>query len=77
MGPTYANSVKEQVVPNVLIGEKLSPMGTGPPSIAFKEKEVPNTFLATLGQWGETSEGFWLTGGTGFTHQSILVIPNS
>ena len=30
--------------------------------MAFKEKEVADTFSATLGYQGETSEGFWLTG---------------
>ena len=66
VGPAYADSVKEQAVPKVLTGEKLCPMGTGPPGMAFKEKEVPDTFSATLGHRGETSEGFRLSGGTGF-----------
>ena len=56
LGPVYADSVKEETVTKVQVEEPLCPMGTGPPSMAFKEKEVPDTFSATKGQVGETSE---------------------
>ena len=67
LGPVYADSVKERTVPKVQVEETLCPVGTGPPSMAFKEKEVPDMLLATKGQVGETSEGFRQSLGTGFT----------
>ena len=67
LGLAYADSVKERTVPKVQVEEELCPVGTGAPSMAFKEKEVPNTFLATRGPVGETSEGFWQSLGTRFT----------
>ena len=42
-------------------------MGTVPPNMTFKEREVPNTFSATKGPMGGTNEGVEQTLGTGFT----------
>ena len=67
LGPVYVDSVKEQTVPKVQVEETLRPVGTGPPSMAFKEKEVPGTLSATKGQVVETSEGLRQSLGTGFT----------
>ena len=67
LGPVYADSVKERMVPKVQVEETLCPVGTGPPSMAFKEKEEPDTLSATKGQLGKTSEGFRQSLGTGFT----------
>ena len=53
MGLVYADSVKEQMVPKVLVEETLCPMGTRLPGMAFKEKEVSDTLSATKGQWGK------------------------
>ena len=47
LGPVYADSVKERMVPKVQVEETLCPVGTGPPSIPFKEKEVPDTLSTT------------------------------
>ena len=47
MGPIYTDSVKEQMVPKVQVEEKLCLMGTVPPSMVFKEQEVPNTLSTT------------------------------
>ena len=65
--PIYAGSVKEQTIPKVQVEEKLCPMGTMSLSMAFKEREVPDTFSETKGPVGETNEGFWQSLGARFT----------
>ena len=59
--------MKERIVPKVQVEETLCPIGIGPQSIAFKEKEAPDMLSATKGQVGEISEGYWKILGTRFT----------
>ena len=67
LGPIYVDSVKERTVPKIQVEEKFCRMGVVPPSMAFKEKEFPDTLLTTKGPMGETSEGVWQILGTRFT----------
>ena len=76
MGPVYANSMKERTVPKVQVEEMLCPVGTGPPSIAFKEKEVPDTLSATKGLVGKPMRDFGKVWAQDLPSRSILVIPN-
>ena len=67
MGPAYADLVKERTVPKVQVEETLCLVGIRPPTMAFKEKEVPNILSATKGPVGKTSEGYRQSFGIGFT----------
>ena len=77
MGPVYANSVKERTVPKVQVEETLCPVGTGPPSMAFKEKEVPDMLSATKGPVGKSVRDIVRIWVQDLPSRSILVIPNS
>ena len=77
MGPIYADSVKERTPPKVQVEENLCLVGTVPPSMTFKEKEVPKSFSTTKGQMRETSEGVQQTLGMDLPNIFILVILSS